>query len=171
MLSLLQTLSHRRSGRPKLMTRPAPTRNDRLVLEQLLSSVPTHFRERGYTWTWIQDTERLAEIFLQELPENATQRRKLHAQEKAQKAPLTLALIIRNDANDEVKFSAGASLMQLLNGLYLLGYSAKTVSAKPLQKDNLLCHTEEQVALYVLVGTPAKAPKTPRIHPVEFRIL
>lgn len=169
MLPLIETLSYRRSGRPKYMNNPGPTAQDRRTLEKLLSSVPSHTEEKSYSWVWIRNPQTLADIFVHELAHNASENEIEHAREKAFKAPQTLALVIQKNADDETKLSAGASLMQLLNGLHLLGYSAKTVSAKPLLKPNPLCHRDEQVLVYILVGSPAKPQKTIRLVPFPFR--
>ncbi len=165
----LEWLARRYSVGPKHLGLPAPGVDDLHRAALLAERAPDHGRLRPYRFVRVPD-ERRAELAA--LFEADARRRGLgaaaaaRARERAWNGPVLVALVVRLQAGvDDVPeheqwLSAGAALMNFLNGLHLMGYGAKVLSGASVRDPDIraaFCDADEQLAAWIIVGSPTRA--------------
>ena len=164
-----EALALRFSVSPRHLAEPGPTLAQWLAAAELAARAPDHRALRPFRFVVVGDHQRaeLAERFAQGatargLPPTEVQA----ARDRALNGPGLAALVVQASAVlDEVPvhehwISAGAALMNLLNGLHLMGFGAKTLSGSSVSDPAVaeaFCRDGEQLVAWVIAGTPRHA--------------
>lgn len=167
----LAYLAQRHSVGPKHQHGPAPGAAELAQALALAERAPDHEGLRPWRFVQVPDAQRdaLAELFAQDaqarnLPPDEVQR----ARERAHNGPALLALVCRIQPGQadvpehEQWLSAGAALMNFLNGLHLLGYGAKVLSGASVRAAAIqaaFCGPGEQLAAWVTAGSLRSRPR------------
>lgn len=179
-----EALSLRYSVSPKHLVPPGPSLAQWESAVGLALRAPDHRALAPFRFVVVTDEHRpaLGELFA----EGARRRgldaaERLAARQRAQNGPGLAALVVRTQGGlaevppHEQWISAGAALMNLLNGLHLMGFGAKTLSGSSVSDAAVsaaFCAEGEQLVAWVVAGTPVRAahpkagieaPAVPRI--------
>lgn len=167
---LLQALRTRRSIGPRGLGAPAPTPEALQAAAELALCAPDHQGLRPFRFVHVGEEARdaLAELFARAATEQGRDPEGVDmARARAAAGPGLLAVVarIRDDVPDvpphEQWLSVGAGVMNLLNALHLMGYGAKVLGgslARAPAVQAAFCHGGEQIACWVITGTPLPDP-------------
>jgi nitroreductase len=162
-------ISARRSTPPRRLVAPGPSESEIEQIVRAACAAPDHKGLQPFRFEWIGNEERsrLAgafEVAERELNAQASTERLARERERAQHAPILLALIVREQGCDvpivEQHASAGAALGYALLAADCLGYGAMAVSGEKLATDTLRgafgLEVNERLLCFIAVGTPEK---------------
>lgn len=166
-------LTARRSVGPKHLTLPAPDAAALELAAAAARTAPCHGERFPVRFAVIENRERLADMFVSTLADDADEALRAKARSKAMKAPMQIAVLVDlTDTADErdrlERFTtAGAALMNFLHVLQGAGFAAKTVSGRAFKNTMGLFDAENEYLLaFIMCGTPDEAAqaelKTPR---------
>lgn len=175
---LLLTLRIRRSIGPRGLRAPAPPPEVLQQAAELALRAPDHQGLRPFRFVHVDDDARdtLGRLFARAaIAQGRDADGVAMARQRAAAGPGLLAVVarIRDDVPEvpphEQWLSVGAGVMNLLNALHLLGYGAKVLGGSLARADivrEAFCHAGEEIACWVITGTPAgdvrpPAPATP----------
>jgi nitroreductase len=163
-LSLLET---RRSGRPRDMVAPGPSREE---LDRILSvamRTPDHGKIAPWRFIVVRQDQRqqLADVLARALPEHDSEATSAHyakALEFAHQAPALVVLISSPIQGHKIpaweqELSCGAVAMNLLHGAHALGYVGGWISgwqAYSPRVTRAFCNEGERIAGFIFLGTP-----------------
>ncbi len=169
---LMTYLSTRRSIPAARLIEPAPSPAE---LEQILTAaarVPDHGKLAPWRFIVIGGEDRVAfvdriiAVWRKHNPEASAEAETVERGKRAG-APLVVAVVSRADANSKIpvweqELSAGAVCMNFLIAANALGYVAQWLSGWPAYDADIAgilgMTTEERVAGFMHVGTPAERP-------------
>lgn len=166
----LEALMSRFSAWP--LTEPGPTPSDLDRVFDLAMRAPDHGRMRPWRFVTIQGEARAA--FADLVVEAARQREHPDPEryrKKPMAAPLTIVAAVRLTEAVKVPdieqwLAVGAAVMNLLNGLHLLGYGGIWVTGPnafdPKVRDALGFAPDEHLLGFIHVGTPEKGALPPQ---------
>lgn len=164
---LLAALRARRSIGPRGLAAPAPPPEALQLAAELALRAPDHQGLRPVRFVHVGHDERpaLGELFARAAVEQGRDAVGVRlARERAATGPALLAVVarIRDDVPDvpphEQWLTVGAAVMNLLNALHLQGYGAKVLGGSAARTEVLrraFCHAGEQLACWVIAGTPS----------------
>jgi nitroreductase len=183
-LSVSELMCMRRTVLPKRLVLPGP---DSIQLQALLAAAstgPDHDLLSPWRLVLIPDEHRqsLGQIFAEALREretNISMERMSLCQEKAQRAPMLLLLIVDFEKGDqkidlmERLISAGCALQNMLLLATAMGYGSALTSGKALRskalREGFGLKEGEQAVCFLSIGTEiAQAPEKPRKKTLEF---
>ncbi|WP_265529414.1 nitroreductase family protein [Sphingomicrobium marinum] len=166
-ISLLTYLGTRRSGRPRDMVAPGPSRDELNAILTLAARTPDHGKIVPYRFVIVDDDQRdsLAELFAAAVREidpevRATKLEKVCA--KAHYAP-GLVILISSPARDhkipvwEQELTAGAVGMNLLHATHAHGYVGAWITGDQAYAPAVIsafCKDGERIAGYFFLGSP-----------------
>lgn len=167
---LMRLLRERRSIGPRCLAAPPPTPEQLQEAAELALRAPDHLGLRPFRLVHVGLEERaaLGELFARAAAAQGRDAEGVaQARARADTGPGLLAVIacIRDDVPDvpphEQWLTVGAAVMNLLNALHLMGYGAKVLggsAARSAVVRNAFCDEGEQIACWVVCGTPAGDP-------------
>jgi nitroreductase len=174
---LLLRIAGRRSTPPRCLIAPGPSESEIEQIVRAACAAPDHkgLQPFRFEWIGIEDRSRLAEAFEvaeRELNPEASPEVLARERERAQHAPILLALIVCEQECDvpiiEQRASAGAALGYALLAADCLGYGAMAVSGEKLATAALRgafgLEANERLLCFIAVGTPEKR-RGPRDEP------
>lgn len=165
----LAQLSRRRSTGQRGLAPPAPSPDDLQMAAELALCAPDHQGLRPFRFVHVGEDARsaLGDLFAAAAHEQGRDAEGVDAaRARAAVGPGLLAVVarIRDDVPDvpahEQWMSVGAGVMNLLNALHLMGYGAKVLGGSLGRTACLrqaFCHEGEQLACWVICGTPVAA--------------
>jgi nitroreductase len=166
---VLAALRARRSVGPRSLVEPGPTPEQWQLAAETALRAPDHQGLRPFRFVHVGVDERkaLADVFMRAAVEQGRDTEGIAmARARAATGPGLLALVahIRDDVPEvpphEQWLTVGAALMNLLNALHLMGFGAKALGGSAAHTDAVrkaFCHQGEQIACWVVAGTPAAA--------------
>jgi nitroreductase len=172
-LSLLET---RRSGRPREMVGPGPTRDELERILTIATRIPDHGKLSPWRFVIVGDDQRdelaalLHRALHQEDPE-ATPAHHEKADEFAQQGAALIVLVSAPVPDHKIpvweqQLSAGAAGMQLLNAVHALGFVAGWITgwqAYSPMVNAAFCGPGEKIAGFIFLGHPgAEIVERPR---------
>ncbi|MBW6527340.1 nitroreductase [Sphingomonas sp. RHCKR7] len=177
--SPLALLATRRSGKPRDLVAPGPTRDQLVAMIQLAGRTPDHGKLAPWRFVIVPDERRdalaarLVEAYRAERP--AAARVELEAMDQfARQAPaLVVALSSPRPESHiplwEQELSAGAACMNLLHAAHAHGFAAGWLTGWAAFSDavrDLFGAAPERIAGFVFIGTPGRAlEERPRPDP------
>lgn len=168
--SPLALLASRRSGKPRDLVAPAPTRDQLIEMIRLAGRTPDHGKLAPWRFVIVPDDRRdalaalLVEAYRAERPE--AKRAEIDAMEQfARQAPaLVVALFSPRTGSHipmwEQELSAGAACMNMLHAVHAHGFAAGWLTGWPAFSDRVrdaFGTAPERIAGFVFIGTPARA--------------
>jgi nitroreductase len=182
--SVSELMCMRRTVLPKRLVLPGPDGNQLQALLAAAATGPDHDLLSPWRLVLIPDEHRksLGQIFAEALREretNISMERMSLCQEKAQRAPMLLLLIVDFEKGDqkidrmERLISAGCALQNILLLATAMGYGSALTSGKALRSQALRegfgLKEGEQAVCFLSMGTEiAQAPEKPRKNIREF---
>jgi nitroreductase len=173
-LSLLET---RRSGKPRDLVAPGPSREE---LDQILSiamRTPDHGKIAPWRFAIVGANQRqqLADLLARALPEHDREATAAHyakALEFAHQAPVMIVLISSPIQGHKIpvweqQLSCGAVAMNLLHAAHALGYVGGWITGWQAYSPRVtrgFCNDGERIAGFIFLGTPAN-PLEERARP------
>lgn len=169
----LAALCTRRSIGPRGLVEPGPTPEQWQLAAETALRAPDHQRLRPFRFVHVGADERpaLAELFARAAGAQGRDAEGIAmARARAATGPGLVAVVahIRDDVPDvpphEQWLTVGAALMNLLNALHLMGFGAKTLGGSAAHSGPVrcaFCHPGEQIACWVIAGTPRAADADP----------
>lgn len=163
---LLAALQARRSIGPRGLVDPAPPPEVLQQAAELALRAPDHQALRPVRFVHVGGDERsaLGDLFARVATgQGRDAAGAAIARERALTGPALLAVVvrIRDDVPDvpphEQWLTVGAALMNLLHALHLQGYGAKLLGGSAARSEivrRAFCHAGEQLACWVIAGTP-----------------
>lgn len=163
-LSLLET---RRSGRPREMVAPGPTREELERILAIAARTPDHGKLAPWRFVIVSPEQRgaLADLLARALPESdplAGPAHRQKAQDFAYQAP-TLVVLVAAPMPDhkiplwEQELSVGAAGMNLLSAAHALGYVGGWITGWAAYSDRVraaFCQPGERIAGFMFLGSP-----------------
>ena len=168
-VDVLGYLGQRYSVGPKHLARPAPSADELRVAAGLALRAPDHGELHPFRFVRITDSgrDRLAALFAADAQHRGHAPAQVErARERAYNGPALLAVVARvQDGMDDIPaheqwITVGAAVMNFLNALHLMGYGAKVMSGASVRSPQIaagLCLPGEQLAAWILAGTPTRA--------------
>lgn len=168
----LAALLRRRSVGPRRLSGPAPSAEALQAAAELALRAPDHQGLRPFRFVHVDADQRaaLGELFARAAREQGRDDEGVAiARERAATGPGLLAVVacIRDDVPEvpphEQWICVGAGVMNLLNALHLMGYGAKVLGGSIARADAVrqaFCHPEEQIACWIICGTPDGCERT-----------
>jgi len=182
--SVSELMCMRRTVLPKRLVLPGPDGNQLQALLAAAATGPDHDLLSPWRLVLIPDEHRqsLGQIFAEALREretNISMERMSLCQEKAQRAPMLLLLIVDFEKGDqkidlmERLISAGCALQNMLLLATAMGYGSALTSGKALRskalREGFGLKDGEQAVCFLSIGTElAQAPEKPRKKTREF---
>lgn len=178
--SPLTHLATRRSGKPRDLVAPAPSRDELARMIELAGRTPDHGKLAPWRFVVVGGEQRdalarvLVDAYRAEKPE--AKRLELEAMEQfARQAPaLVVALFSPRDSHIpmwEQELSAGAAVMNLLHAIHAHGYAAGWLTGWPAFSDRVrdaFGVAPERIAGFVFIGTPGRPlEERPRPDPAR----
>lgn len=178
--SPLTHLATRRSGKPRDLVAPAPSRDELARMIELAGRTPDHGKLAPWRFVVVGGEQRdalarvLIDAYRAEKPE--AKRLELEAMEQfARQAPaLVVALFSPRDSHIpmwEQELSAGAAVMNLLHAIHAHGYAAGWLTGWPAFSNRVrdaFGAAPERVAGFVFIGTPGRPlEERPRPDPAR----
>lgn len=179
-LDLGALLQSRRTVSPKRLGDPGPSPEQLSSILQAASHAPDHGQLTPWRFVIIPEIKRkaLGEVFRQALQERdakASETELLQAAEKAERAPVLLAAVLRQAQkefaevpNTERLISQGCAIQNILLMATALGYGSALTSGKalnhPAMRRLLQLQTHEVLTCFVNIGTPSRKA-TERLRP------
>lgn len=171
--ALLAALQARRSRGPRGLGLPAPSPEELQRAAELALRAPDHQGLRPFRFVHVGADERVAlgELFARVATDQGRDAEGVaEARRRAGSGPALLAVVarVRDDVADvpphEQWLSVGAAVMNLLNALHLMGYAAKVLGGSAARSEAVrqaFCHEGEQLACWVIAGTPDEGAASP----------
>lgn len=166
--SLLALLQTRRSGKPRLMTGPGPTRQELEQILEIATRTPDHGKLRPWRFVIVDEHQRdsLAALLRDALSEEDPSATTAHHTKEEEFARYggTLVVLVSAPVRDhkiplcEQELSCGAAGMNLLLGAHALGYVAGWVTGWRAYSPRVtaaLCEPGERIAGFIFIGTSA----------------
>ena len=181
--TLLSYLSTRRSGRPRDLGPPGPSREELRRIVELAMRVPDHGKLHPWRFVHIPRDRRedfatlLQRAYLVERPEPG--RLEVEANERfAHQAPELLVALSSPQPGSKIplweqQLSCGAVCLNLLHAAAALGYSAGWVTGWAAYSDavrDAFGSEEKRIAGFIFLGTPA-VPLEERVRPELAEVL
>jgi nitroreductase len=183
-LSVSELMCMRRTVLPKRLVLPGPDGNQLQALLAAAATGPDHDLLSPWRLVLIPDEHRksLGLIFAEALSEreiNISTERMSLCQEKAQRAPMLLLLIVDFEKGDqkidlmERLISAGCALQNMLLLATAMGYGSALTSGKALRskalREGFGLKEGEQAVCFLSIGTVlTQVPEKPRKKTLEF---
>lgn len=179
--ALADLMQARRTTLPKRLHPPGPDAGQLRQILEAAASAPDHGQLLPWRFVRIGSHERaaLGEAFAAALLERdpqATAEQVAQAQEKAQRAPLLLLLVVdaaRGDAAIDLPeriISAGCAVQNMLLMATALGFGSALTSGKALRSQGLRAlfqlQASEHALCFISIGTVLQAAKKERVRPV-----
>ena len=166
--SALSHLETRRSGKPRGLVEPGPSREE---LERILTIAmrsPDHGKIAPWRFVVVGKNQRqqLADVLARALPEHDPQASSAHyakALEFAHQAPVMVVLVSSTIAGHKIpvweqELSCGAVGMNLLHAAHALGYVGGWITgwaAYAPRVHQAFCREGERIAGFIFIGTPS----------------
>ncbi|MHC9418819.1 nitroreductase family protein [Sphingomonas citri] len=177
--SPLALLATRRSGKPRDLVAPGPTRDQLVAMIQLAGRTPDHGKLAPWRFVIVPDERRdalaarLVEAYRAERP--AAARLELEAMDQfARQAPALVVALSSPRLESHIplweqELSAGAACMNLLHAAHAHGFAAGWLTGWPAFSDavrDLFGAAPERIAGFMFIGTPGRAlEERPRPDP------
>ncbi|MBB3348759.1 nitroreductase [Sphingomonas sp. BK069] len=177
--SPLALLATRRSGKPRDLVAPGPTRDQLVGMIQLAGRTPDHGKLAPWRFVIVPDERRdafaarLVEAYRAERPTAA--RLELDAMDQfARQAPALVVALSSPRLESHIplweqELSAGAACMNLLHAAHAHGFVAGWLTGWPAFSDavrDLFGAAPERIAGFMFIGTPGRAlEERPRPDP------
>ncbi|MBB3694689.1 nitroreductase [Sphingomonas sp. BK580] len=177
--SPLALLATRRSGKPRDLVAPGPTRDQLVAMIQLAGRTPDHGKLAPWRFVIVPDERRdafaarLVEAYRAERP--AAARLELDAMDQfARQAPALVVALSSPRLESHIplweqELSAGAACMNLLHAAHAHGFAAGWLTGWPAFSDavrDLFGTAPERIAGFMFIGTPGRAlEERPRPDP------
>ncbi|MBW6531676.1 nitroreductase [Sphingomonas sp. RRHST34] len=177
--SPLALLATRRSGKPRDLVAPGPTRDQLVGMIQLAGRTPDHGKLAPWRFVIVPDERRdalaarLVEAYRAERP--AAARLELEAMDQfARQAPALVVALSSPRLESHIplweqELSAGAACMNLLHAAHAHGFAAGWLTGWPAFSDavrDLFGAAPERIAGFMFIGTPGRAlEERPRPDP------
>ena len=177
--SPLALLATRRSGKPRDLVAPGPTRDQLVAMIQLAGRTPDHGKLAPWRFVIVPDERRdafaarLVDAYRAERP--AAARLELDAMDQfARQAPALVVALSSPRLESHVplweqELSAGAACMNLLHAAHAHGFAAGWLTGWPAFSDavrDLFGAAPERIAGFMFIGTPGRAlEERPRPDP------
>ncbi len=177
--SPLALLATRRSGKPRDLVAPGPTRDQLVAMIQLAGRTPDHGKLAPWRFVIVPDgrrdafAARLVEAYRAERP--AAARLELDAMNQfARQAPALVVALSSPRLESHIplweqELSAGAACMNLLHAAHAHGFAAGWLTGWPAFSDavrDLFGAAPERIAGFMFIGTPGRAlEERPRPDP------
>jgi len=177
--SPLALLTTRRSGKPRDLVAPGPTRDQLVAMIQLAGRTPDHGKLAPWRFVIVPDERRdafaarLLEAYRAERP--AAARLELDAMDQfARQAPALVVALSSPRLESHIplweqELSAGAACMNLLHAAHAHGFVAGWLTGWPAFSDavrDLFGAAPERIAGFMFIGTPGRAlEERPRPDP------
>ncbi|MBB3474126.1 nitroreductase [Sphingomonas sp. BK345] len=177
--SPLALLATRRSGKPRDLVAPGPTRDQLVAMIQLAGRTPDHGKLAPWRFVIVPDERRdafaarLVEAYRAERP--AAARLELDAMDQfARQAPALVVALSSPRLESHIplweqELSAGAACMNLLHAAHAHGFVAGWLTGWPAFSDavrDLFGAAPERIAGFMFIGTPGRAlEERPRPDP------
>ena len=167
--SLLAHLESRRSGKPRELVEPGPSRAELERMLALALRVPDHGKLAPWRFIIVAANQRqqLADVVARALAEEDAQATSAHyakALEFAHQAP-GLVVLVSSPVREhkipvwEQELSCGAAAMNLLHAAHALGYVGGWVTGWQAYSPGVtraFCEDGERIAGFIFLGSPAK---------------
>lgn len=163
-LSLLET---RRSGKPRELVAPGPSRSELDRILTIAMRTPDHGKIAPWRFVIIGQDQRqqLADLLARALPEHDAEATPAHyskALEFAHQAPVMIVLISSPIQGHKIpvweqELSCGAVAMNLLHAAHAIGYVGGWITgwqAYSPRVTGAFCNEGERIAGYIFLGTP-----------------
>ena len=163
-LSLLET---RRSGRPRDLVAPGPTREELDHILTIAMRTPDHGKISPWRFVVVGQRQRqqLADLLAHALPEHDSEATSAHyakALEFCHQAPVLVTLISSPIQGHKIpvweqELSCGAVAMNLLHAAHALGYVGGWITgwqAYSPRVTRAFCEEGERIAGFIFLGTP-----------------
>lgn len=179
--ALADLMQARRTTLPKRLHPPGPDAEQLQQILQAAASAPDHGQLLPWRFVRIGLHARaaLGEAFAAALLERdpqATAEQVAQAQEKAQRAPLLLLVVVDTARGDaaidlpERMISAGCAVQNMLLMATALGFGSALTSGKALRSQTLRAlfqlQASEHAVCFISIGTVLQAAKKERVRPV-----
>ena len=164
-LSLLET---RRSGRPRELVAPGPSRQELEHILTVAMRTPDHGKIAPWRFVVVgqQQRQQLADVVARALPEHDPEAGAAHyakALEFCHQAPVMIVLISSPIQGHKIpvweqELSCGAVAMNLLHATHALGYVGGWITgwqAYSPRVTQAFCREGERIAGFIFLGTPA----------------
>ena len=164
-ISLLET---RRSGKPRELVAPGPTRDELDHILTIAMRTPDHGKIAPWRFVFVSQNQRqqLADLLARALPECHDEPTSAHyakALEFSHQAPVMIALISSPIQDHKIpvweqELSCGAVAMNLLHATHALGYVGGWITgwqAYSARVTRAFCSDGERIAGFIFLGTPA----------------
>ncbi|MBY9064174.1 nitroreductase [Sphingomonas yunnanensis] len=177
--SPLTLLATRRSGKPRDLVAPGPTRDQLVAMIQLAGRTPDHGKLAPWRFVIVPDERRgalaarLVEAYRAERP--AATRLELDAMDQFARQAPALVVALSSPRREshiplwEQELSAGAACMNLLHAAHAHGFAAGWLTGWPAFSDavrDLFGAAPERIAGFLFIGTPGRAlEERPRPDP------
>lgn len=177
--SPLALLATRRSGKPRDLVAPGPTRDQLVAMIQLAGRTPDHGKLAPWRFVIVPDERRdafaarLVGAYRAERP--AAARLELDAMDQfARQAPALVVALSSPRLESHIplweqELSAGAACMNLLHAAHAHGFAAGWLTGWPAFSDavrDLFGAAPERIAGFMFIGTPSRAlEERPRPDP------
>ena len=167
--SLLSHLSSRRSGKPRDLVAPGPSREEIGRIVALATRTPDHGKLAPWRFVAVPDDRRdalahlLTSAYRTEKPEAG--RLEIEAMEQfARQAPALVVMLFSPKTTSHIpmweqELSAGAAGMNLLHAAHALGYAGGWLTGWPAFSDavrDAFGSAPERIAGFFFLGTPGK---------------
>ena len=164
-LSLLET---RRSGKPRELVAPGPSREELERILTIAMRTPDHGKIAPWRFVIVGQNQRqqLADLLARALPEHDAEATSAHyakALEFCHQAPVMIALISAPIQGHKIpvweqELSCGAVAMNLLHATHALGYVGGWITgwqAYSPRVTRAFCKEGERIAGFIVLGSPA----------------
>jgi nitroreductase len=167
--SLLSHLATRRSGKPRDLVAPGPSRDEIARIVEIAGRTPDHGKLAPWRFVVVPDDRRAAlaalivDAYRAERP--AAARLEIEAMEQfATQAPALVVMLFSPRVGSHIpmweqELSAGAAGMNLLHAAHALGYAGGWLTGWPAFSDAVrdgFGAAHERIAGFFFLGTPAK---------------
>jgi nitroreductase len=177
--SPLALLATRRSGKPRDLVAPGPTRDQLVAMIQLAGRTPDHGKLAPWRFVIVPDERRdaLAERLVDAYRAERAAAARLELDAMGQFARQAPALVVALSSPRleshiplwEQELSAGAACMNLLHAAHAHGFAAGWLTGWPAFSDavrDLFGAAPERIAGFLFIGTPGRAlEERPRPDP------
>lgn len=170
-LDVLHFLRGRHSVAPRHLEGPGPDRAALGHALALAARAPDHRGLRPWRFVLVPEERRaaLGQLFAADAAQRGHGAEEVErARERALRGAVLLALVVTvRDGLDDVPaheqwLTAGAALMNFLNGLHLQGHAAKVLSGASVRAEGIqrrFCADGEQLVAWVVAGTARRRPQ------------
>jgi nitroreductase len=179
--TLLSHLSTRRSGKPRDLVAPGPSREEIGRMVAIAGRTPDHGKLAPWRFVAVPDARRdafaalLTDAYRAEKP--AASRIEIEAMEQfARQAPALVVMLYAPKPESHIpqweqQLSAGAAAMNLLHAAHAMGYAAGWLTGWAAFSDavrDAFGREPERIVGFFFIGTPARAlEERPRPDPVR----